>query len=656
MPVMPLNINEPLWHPSQERVSASRLTAFIRAVEEAEGRTFTDYSDLHRWSVRSAPEFWVHVWTFCGVIGQRGALVIDHPEQLPGATFFPDSRLNFAENLLRRGDATPAIIATTEHGRDRELTFADLRRHVAQGARALRRAGVHRGDRVCGVVPNVPEAVIAALSAAAIGAVWSSCSPDFGVDGIVNRFGQISPVVLVAVDGYFYGGRYFDCRGKLEAAARRIPSLKEIVLVSMDDDETSWSGPVPTTGWNEWLARESNAAWAFETFAFNHPLYVLYSSGTTGAPKCIVHGAGGTLLEHLKEHQLQTDIKPGDRVCYFTTCGWMMWNWLVSALASGAALVLYDGSPLHPDGNPLLDFADRARATMFGTSAKFIDSIRKAGLEPRATHNLGALRTICSTGSPLAAEGFDYVYESVKSDVHLASISGGTDIVGCFVGGNPNAPVWRGEIQAAGLGMDVQVFDAAGRTAAGEPGELVCATPFPSMPVEFWNDPGGSRYRAAYFDRFPGVWHHSDWVRATPHGGFIIHGRSDATLNPGGVRIGTAELYEQIEQLPEVLEGLAVGQQWEQGERVILFVRLAPAVVLDEGLRHRISTRIRTHLSPRHVPARIVQVGDIPRTRSGKIVELAVRRVIHGEPVADREALANPEALDLFRDLPELQS
>jgi acetoacetyl-CoA synthetase len=502
----------------------------------------------------------------------------------------------------------------------------------------------------------VPEAVIAALSAAAIGAIWSSCSPDFGVDGVVNRFGQISPVVLVGVDGYFYGGRYFDCREKLGEVARRTPTLKEIVMISMNGDRGPWAGPIKTTPWDEWLARETSEAVDFEAFEFNHPLYILYSSGTTGAPKCIVHGAGGTLLEHLKEHQLQTDIRPSDRVFYFTTCGWMMWNWLLSTLASNAAIVLYDGSPMHPDGRRLFDFAARAGVTMFGTSAKFIESIRKAGLQPHRTCDLGSLRTINSTGSPLAPESFDYVYDAIKPDVHLASISGGTDIVGCFVGGNPNGPVWRGEIQAPGLGMDVRVFDNAGHRVADAAGELVCATAFPSMPVGFWNDPDGAKYRAAYFDRFPWVWHHGDWIRPTRHGGFFIQGRSDATLNPGGVRMGTAELYQQVEHVPEVLESLAVGQRWENDERVILFVRLAPDVALDDPLRQRIRERIRTHLSPRHVPAHIVQIADLPRTRSGKIVELAVRRVIHGEPIVNREALANPEALDLFRDLPELRS
>jgi acetoacetyl-CoA synthetase len=505
---------------------------------------------------------------------------------------------------------------------------------------------------------NVPEAVIAALGAAAIGAVWSSCSPDFGVQGVLDRFGQIEPVVLVGVDGYRYGGKRFDCRQKLASVAARMPSVRQVVVAPLLEAAPDLSRLDQGVVWDDWLHRGDGAALddVAVPLPFNHPLYVLYSSGTTGIPKCIVHGAGGTLLQHLKEHQLHCDVRPGDRVFYFTTCGWMMWNWLVTALASEAAIVLYDGAPFHPDGNRLLDLADRTGVTLFGTSAKFIDAVHKAGLEPAQTHALATVRTITSTGSPLAPESFDFVYRAIKPDVHLASISGGTDIVSCFVGGNPNAPVWRGEIQVPGLGMDVDVLEADGRSLAEGQGELVCRSPFPSMPVGFWNDPDGSRYRAAYFERFPGVWCHGDWVERTPHGGFVIHGRSDATLNPGGVRIGTAEIYRQVEQLSEVVESLAVGQHWDGDERIVLFVRLAPGASLDADLKDRIARQIRTNTTPRHVPARIVQVADIPRTKSGKIVELAVRSVIHGRDVAQREALANPDALDLYRDLPDLRT
>jgi acetoacetyl-CoA synthetase len=548
------------------------------------------------------------------------------------------------------------MIATTEAGGDRVIGWNALRADVCRAARALRSSGVQAGDRVCGIVANVPEAIIAALGAAAIGAVWSSCSPDFGVQGILDRFSQIEPVVLLSVDGYRYGGKTYDCLGKLTEVVNRLPSVKRVVVVPLAaSHDHPPAGPGAVT-WHSWLEAESGADLSWERFPFTQPLYILYSSGTTGIPKCIVHGAGGTLLQHLKEHQLHCDIKSGDRVFYFTTCGWMMWNWLVTVLASDAAIVLYDGSPFHPSPKALFDLADRTGLTLFGTSAKFIDAVFKSGVVPRETNRLQSIRTITSTGSPLSPEGFDFVYRGIKADVHLASISGGTDIVSCFVGGNPAGAVWRGEIQARGLGMDVDVFDAAGRPLAYEPGELVCKKPFPSMPVGFWNDPDGEKYRTAYFDRFPGVWCHGDWMQFTPHGGAIIYGRSDATLNPGGVRIGTSEIYRQVEQLPEVLESLAIGQAWDGDERIVLFVRLAEGATLDQALKRRIGDRIKTNASPRHVPARIIQVRDIPRTKSGKIVELAVRNIVHGRPVTNREALANPEALDQFRDLLELKS
>jgi acetoacetyl-CoA synthetase len=503
---------------------------------------------------------------------------------------------------------------------------------------------------------NVPEAIVAALAAASLGAAWSSCSPDFGVQGVLDRFGQITPKVLLAVDGYEYGGKPFDCLPKVAAVAKALPGLEQVVVVPLAGGRGRLDQIPAALWWDGWLQRAPGDELPFARFPFDQPLYVLYSSGTTGVPKCIVHGAGGTLVQHLKEHQLHCDIRRDDRVFYFTTCGWMMWNWLVTALASEAAIVLYDGSPFHPDGQRLFQLADRAAITLFGTSAKYIDAVNKAGLVPRAAHDLGTIRTITSTGSPLSAESFDFVYAAIKEDVHLASISGGTDIVSCFVGGDPNGPVWRGEIQAPGLAMNVDVFDPAGRSLHGEAGELVCKSPFPSMPVGFWNDPGGARYRAAYFERFPGVWCHGDWIQTTGHDGFIIHGRSDATLNPGGVRIGTAEIYRQVEQLPDVLESLAVGQQWQGDERIALFVRLAPGRTLDAALERRIREQIRANTTPRHVPAKIVQIADIPRTKSGKIVELAVRDVIHDRPVRNREALANPEALDLYRNLPDLQS
>ena len=646
---------DPLWQPGPERIAASHLTRFTAFLERDRGLRFDGYASLHRWSVTEPGEFWSAFWTYAGVDGDPGGRAVIHLDRMPGARFFPDGRLSFARNLLRAPDDRLAIIATSERSRDRRMSFGELRRDVGRAATAFASAGVEAGDRVAGIVPNTAEAVIAALGAASIGAVWSSCSPDFGADGILDRFGQIAPKVLVAVDGYWYGGRRFDCRPTLRGVVRQLPSVAETVVVTYDEPQPLSDIP-SATRWEDWLASAETIT-PPGTFPFNHPLYILYSSGTTGAPKAIVHGAGGTLLQHLKEHQLHSDVQAGDRVLYFTTTGWMMWHWLVSALASHAAIVLYDGSPFFPDGRRLFDLADREAVTLFGTSARFLDATQKAGLEPTSTHRLASVRTIASTGSPLAPEVFEYVYTSVKADVHLTSISGGSDIVSCFVLGNPNAPVWRGEIQAAGLGMDVRVFDELGHDApVGHAGELVCATPFPSMPLRFWSDPGDARFRATYFERFPGVWHHGDWIRATEHGGYVIAGRSDATLKPGGVRIGTAEIYRQVQQVPEVMESLAVGQHWQGDERVVLFVRLRDGVHLTDELRVRIRDRLRTHASPRHVPARIVQVPDLPRTRSGKLVELAVHRIIHGQPVVNRDALANPEALDLFLDVPELRA
>jgi acetoacetyl-CoA synthetase len=621
------------------------------------GREFHEYRDLYRFSIEQPDEFWPLVWRFTGMRGRMGDRVVADLNRMPGARFFPDATLNFAENVLRRRDASPAIVFNGEGRQRRTVTYAELFDEVARFAAALKQAGVRPGDRVAGYLPNMPETIIAALGAAAVGAVWSSCSPDFGVQGVLDRFGQIEPRILVAVDGYFYGGKTHDLSARVAEISRALAGIDQTVIVPYVDDRPPLSTIRGGVLWRDWVGTASPSELLFEPFPFNHPLYILYSSGTTGVPKCIVHGAGGTLIQHLKEHQLHCDIQPADRVFYFTTCGWMMWNWLVSALASDATLLLYDGSPFHPDGNVLFDFADAEGMTLFGTSAKFIDAVSKAELSPIDTHRLAALRTMTSTGSPLAPESFSFVYERVKRDIHLASISGGTDIISCFVGGNPIGPVWRGEIQARALGMKVEVFDELGQPLPrGQKGELVCTMPFPSMPVGFWNDPDGRKYHAAYFEQYPGVWRHGDYVELTEHEGVIIYGRSDAVLNPGGVRIGTAEIYRQVEQLDEVVESLVIGQKWDNDERIVLFVRLRDGVTLTPDLQERLRRRIRENATPRHVPARIVQVTEIPRTKSGKIVELAVRDVVHGREIKNREALANPDALDQFRNRPELRS
>jgi acetoacetyl-CoA synthetase len=648
---------DPLWTPSEDRIARARLTAFMRDVEQSHGCRFHTYQGLYRFSIEEPAEFWRAVWEFCGIRGEMGNRVVVDLDRMPGACFFPDARLNFADNILRRRDDSPAIIFNDEAQRHRTLTHAQLFDAVARFAAALRRAGLRPGDRVGGYLPNLPETIVAAVASAAVGAVWSSCSPDFGVQGVMDRFGQIEPRVLVGVDGYFYGGKTHDVRQRLAEVARDLRSVEHTVVVPYVEEHPDISDIRAGVLWAEWTGGGAAPELAFELFPFNHPLYILYSSGTTGVPKCIVHGAGGTLIQHLKEHQLQCDIRRDDRVFYFTTCGWMMWNWLVTALASEATLLLYDGSPFHPDGNVLFDFADGTGMTLFGTSAKFIDAISKAGLSPIDTHRLATVRTMTSTGSPLAPESFSFVYDHIKRDIHLASISGGTDIVSCFVGGNPIGPVWRGEIQARALGMRVEVFDERGRALPpGEKGELVCTMPFPSMPVGFWNDPDGRKYHAAYFERFPGVWQHGDYIELTEHDGVIIYGRSDAVLNPGGVRIGTAEIYRQVEQLEEVVESLVIGQTWDHDERIVLFVRLREGLTLTPELEERIRRRVRENTTPRHVPARIVQVTEIPRTKSGKIVELAVRDIVHGREIRNREALANPDALEQFRDRPELAS
>jgi len=654
-------MERPLWQPSPARIANANLTAFVRQAREKWSIPADDYSDLHGWSVSEPAQFWQSVWSFCGVIADEGTgpALVDGGK-MPGARWFPDARLNFAENLLRRRDRSPAIVFWSEDRLKSTVTYAELYSEVSRLAQALQAAGVKPGDRVAGYMPNVPGTVIAMLATTTLGAVWSSCSPDFGVQGALDRFGQIEPRMLFAADGYFYNGKTIDLLPRLAQIVEAMPSVEKLVVVPYTRPRPPLAGVPRAVNVHDLMAPHRPREIRFERFAFNHPLYILYSSGTTGVPKCIVHGAGGTLLQHMKEHQLHVDLKPGERLFYFTTCGWMMWNWLATALASRATVVLYDGSPTIAGSRILFDYADAARITVFGTSAKFIDGAAKAGLRPRLSHRLTAMKALLSTGSPLVPEGFDYVYREIKKDLHLASISGGTDLISCFALGNPTVPVWRGEIQCPGLGMRVEVFNDDGRPVRGEKGELVCSVPFPSMPIRFWNDPDGAKYRAAYFDKFPGVWCHGDYIEQTAHGGFVIYGRSDAVLNPGGVRIGTAEIYRQVERLDEVLEGLVVGQDWPLENptdvRIVLFVRLRDGLKLDDALIDRIKHHIRDAATPRHVPARIVQVPDIPRTKSGKIVELAVRNVVHGRPVKNLEALANPEALAHYQSRPELAS
>ena len=656
-----MSADQPLWQPSPERIASAKLTAFMRHVAQHGGPSLHEYTALHDWSVSQPGNFWSAVWDFCGVIGDRGSdRVLQYPERMPGARWFPDARLNYAENLLRNTGSGNAIVFRGENRVASRIGHDELRHEVSRFAQALRAAGIRPGDRVAGYMPNLPGTVIAMLAASSLGAVWSSCSPDFGVQGVVDRFGQIEPRILIAADGYFYNRNTIDNLPRLKEIMALLPGVEKLVVVPYTCAAPDLAGLPKAVSVHEFMAPFSAKPLRFERLPFDHPLFIMYSSGTTGVPKCIVHGAGGTLLQHLKEHVLHTDIGSGDRLFYFTTCGWMMWNWLVSGLAAGATLMLYDGSPFLAKGDVLWDYAAEEKISVFGTSAKYIDALAKLGLEPGKTHDLSALRALLSTGSPLVPESFDYVYRSIKSDLQLASISGGTDIISCFALGCPVLPVWRGELQCRGLGMKVEVWNDEGRPVRGEKGELVCTAPFPSMPTGFWNDADGTKYRAAYFERYPGVWHHGDYVELTSHDGLMIHGRSDAVLNPGGVRIGTAEIYRQVERLDEVVESLAIGQDWPPQQpndvRVVLFVRLREGLTLDAALVQRIKQQIRDNTTPRHVPAAVVQVSDIPRTKSGKIVELAVRNVVHGQPVKNVEALANPEALENFRNRDELRS
>lgn len=670
--IVPPAADVPLFAPAPSAVLDARITAFIADLH-ARGvipGTVHDMHTLQRWSVDHSETFWAEIWRAAGVLatpradGTEWEHTLLGPDRMAppdaelGPRWFTDAAINYAENILRRRDETLAVVAWSERGRERTLTFAEFSVCVARARASLVAAGVGVGDRVAGFLPNIPEAVIAMLATASLGAVWSSCSPDFGAKGVLDRFGQIEPKVFIAADGYRYAAKVIDCRARIAVVVAALPSLAAVWIVgnlAESPDVTGIAGAVRYADVMRAHAHVSEPE--FTRLPFDHPLYVLYSSGTTGLPKCLVHGAGGTLLQHWKEHALHTNIDAGDVVFYYTTCGWMMWNWLVSTLAHGATIVLYDGAPLSPDVGTLLHMAEAERITVFGTSAKYLATIEKLEPDVLRTVQLESLRTILSTGSPLAAHSYDFVYSGLSHGVQLASISGGTDIVSCFALGDPTGNVWRGELQCRGLGMAVEVFDEAGQPVQGRPGELVCTRPFPSMPVRFWNDPDASKYRAAYFERFPGVWCHGDWAEITAHDGLVIYGRSDATLNPGGVRIGTAEIYRQVEQIPEVLESLVVEQSLGPtgGEsRVVLFVRMREGQILDDRVRRAIRQRLREEASPHHVPKLMVQVPDLPRTISGKITELAVREVIHNRPVRNADALANPEALEYFRNLAEL--
>ncbi|MHC6654913.1 acetoacetate--CoA ligase [Aeromonas salmonicida] len=640
-----------LWQPDQDRIQQSNLQQFMGEVNRFHGLQLHSYAQLYQWSVEKTTRFWPLVWQHCGVKGELGDIVAENRQDMQRTRWFPDSRLNFAENLLRRQDESPAIISRIEGSPSRTLSWRELADQVARLAQWLRSQGIGRGDVVAAYLPNIPETVVAMLATTSLGAIWTSTSPDFGEASVVERFGQTRPRVMFAVDGYRYNGKAIDIQAKVAGVVSQIDSIEQTVMIPLLGNPLQLGHD-----WQQVLASQPEAVLRFDPMGFNDPLYILYSSGTTGKPKCIVHGIGGTLLQHLKEHQLHCDIKPGERVFYFTTCGWMMWNWLVSALASGATLVLYDGSPFYPDGKVLWDLARDEQVTLFGTSAKYLDALHKQDYAPIKTHELPQLRLICSTGSVLSPEGFDYVYQGIKKDVQLSSISGGTDICSCFVIGNPISPVYRGESQGRGLGLAVQVFNEAGQPVQGEKGELVCTKPFPAQPISFWGDENGDKYHAAYFERFDNIWCHGDWIELTDTGGILFYGRSDATLNPGGVRIGTSEIYRYVEQLEEVEESIVIGQQWQQDERVVLFVKLKPGLKLDESLRERIRQQVRQHCTARHVPARILQVDAIPRTKSGKIVELAVREVVHNRPVNNTHALADPDVLSQYRDRPELAS
>ncbi|MEJ5347361.1 MAG: acetoacetate--CoA ligase [Desulfosoma sp.] len=646
-----------LWQPSEERIRSTNMYHFMQYVNEKHSKTFRSYDDLYRWSIEDIPTFWATLWDYAGFVVSRGYdEVVDDVKKLPGARWFEGAQLNFAENLLRYRDDRIALSFKGEGRPTVHTTYAELYDQVARLAASLKAMGIQPGDRVAGFVPNMTETVVAMLAATSLGAVWSSCSPDFGIKGVLDRFGQIQPRVLFTADGYQYNGKTFDSLERINEILKDLPTIEKVVIMPYMHSEPDAGRVRNGVLLQDFMAKESGLTLDFRQVPANHPLYIMYSSGTTGVPKCIVHGAVGTLIQHFKELKLHTDLTRDDTIFYFTTCGWMMWNWLVSSLMLGARVLLYDGSPFYPDPGAMWQMAQDEKITIFGTSAKYLAAVEKAGVKPKESYDLTPLKAVLSTGSPLAIESFEYVYRDIKSDLCLSSISGGTDIISCFALGNPMGPVYAGELQCRGLGMKVEAWNEDGKPVIGEKGELVCTAAAPSMPIYFWNDPDGQKYHDAYFSTFPGVWHHGDFIEITEHGGVIIYGRSDATLNPGGVRIGTAEIYRQVETIPEVLDSLVVGQDWDNDVRVILFVKLRDGCTLDEDLINRIKTAIRINTTPRHVPAKIIAVPDIPYTISGKKVELAVRKVIHNQEVKNKDALANPEALEYYKNLPELAS
>jgi acetoacetyl-CoA synthetase len=643
-----------LWEPSEAQIENANMTRFMNFVNQEYSLGISTYEELYKWSIENIPDFWAAMWSFGEIVhSETYGNVVDDLKKMPGASWFQGAKLNYAENLLRFRDQKTAIVFRGESRVVQKLTYAELYDKVARLASSLRDNGIRKGDTIVGFMPNMPEAVIAMLAATSIGAIWSSCSPDFGIKGVLDRFGQIEPKILFTANGYYYKDRTFDSLERISGIIKDLRSIEKIVVVPYTDANPDISQLPNSVMFSDFLSQEKNLEIDFEQLPFGHPLYIMYSSGTTGVPKCIVHGAGGTLIQHLKELMLHTDLKREDNIFYFTTCGWMMWNWLVTSLAVGATVLLFDGNPFYPDPYALFDFAREQGMTVFGTSAKYIESLENAGMK-LSPDQIPTIRTICSTGSPLSIESFNYVYRDIKKDLTLSSISGGTDIISCFSLGNPIGPVKTGELQCRGLGMRVEAFDDAGNSVVERKGELVCTAPFPSMPIYFWNDPENSKYKAAYFERYPGVWHHGDYILITREGGVVIYGRSDATLNPGGVRIGTAEIYRIVENMVEVEDSIVVGQDWEKDMRVILFVKLNEGIRLDDELMDKIKRNIREKTTPRHVPAKILAVNDIPYTINGKKVELAVKKIIHNQDVENRDALKNPEALDNYSNLEEL--